>query len=167
MLPNPYENNPKHQEVYHCTEIVRKPLSGIVSGYHELPYILIAPEENEESKTVRIDGTIKVSPKFIISAQQLGEAFGEVFDPQTFSDDLEGRIFSFIFRRQRNVKLHSEHFRITQFDGAARDHLDRAHNELARREDVTTALIFGPRFDYYPISIDKFVNEVLDREFRI
>jgi len=29
--------------VFSETEIIRKPMTGIISGYHVLPYILVAP----------------------------------------------------------------------------------------------------------------------------
>ena len=59
--------NDELQEVYHKTDIRRKPLVGIVSGYHDLPYILVAPDDENTTHTIEINGKINVSPKFIIT----------------------------------------------------------------------------------------------------
>ena len=37
-----YSENEILQEVFSKTSILRKPITGIISGYHQLPYILIA-----------------------------------------------------------------------------------------------------------------------------
>ena len=78
------------KEIFHKTTIMRKPINGIVSGYHELPYIFIAPNEDNNLHSVEINGKINVSPKFIISSSMLNETFGNVFDPETFDKDLQG-----------------------------------------------------------------------------
>jgi hypothetical protein len=155
------------REVYARTDVLRKPLSGIVSGYHELPYILVAPDEENEEHTVQINGRINVSPRFVITAQQLAEKFGEVFDPATFNGELQGRLFSFAYHRNKNLKVENQQFEVRNFEERTQERLNRVHDELQREENVRTGLIFGPRFDYYPVSIDRFVNEILEREFKV
>ena len=162
-----YNQNPKLHKVFHTTKIVRKPISGIVSGYHELPYILVAPDEDNPSNSVEINGKINVSPKFIISPSTLQESFGDIFDPETFDKEIEGRLFSFAYSNRKNVKVESEYFSVQNFEENANDHLDRIHDQLLSQENIKTGLIFGPRFKYYPVSIDRFINEIIDREFRI
>ena len=49
----------------------------------------------------------------------------------------------------------------------ADDHLDRVHDTLLMQENIKTGLILGPYLKYYPISIDRFINEIIDREFRV
>jgi len=162
-----YNQNPKLNKVFHTTKIVRKPISGIVSGYHELPYILVAPDEDNPSSSVEINGKINVSPKFIISPSALQESFGDIFDPETFDNEIEGRLFSFAYSDKRNIKVESEYFSVKNFEENANDHLDRIHDQLLSQENIKTGLIFGPRFKYYPVSLDRFINEIIDREFRI
>ena len=159
--------NPLFQEIYHKTDILRKPISGIVSGYHELPYILVAPDDDNPSASLEINGKISVSPKFVISPHQLQETFGDVFDPETFSEDLQGRFFSFAYSNKRNVKVENEKFSIANIDERAEEVLTRIEDRLLSQENIKTGLIFGPKFKYYPISIDKFISEIVDREFRI
>ncbi|MBD3393547.1 MAG: hypothetical protein GF418_15545 [Chitinivibrionales bacterium] len=166
MMNDPYKNR-ELMEIYHKTAVVRKPVSGIVSGYHELPYILVAPDEQDPARSLQINGKINVSPKFVISPQQLGETFGEVFDPETFSEDLQGRLFSFAYSNKRNVKVESERFSITNHEEEAERHVDRVRDQLMMQENIKTGLILGPRFRYYPISLDRFISEIMDREFRV
>jgi hypothetical protein len=163
---NDRETNEVIRQVYAQTEILRKPISGIISGYHELPYILVSPDDENPSASVHINGQVYVSPKFVISPGMLGESFGEVFDPQTFDSEIQGRLFSFAYARKKNFKLENRKFEVRNVAEAARDHVNRVHDELMQQENLATALIFGPRFDYYPVSIDRFVNEIVEREFR-
>ncbi len=162
-----YIHNPKLRKIFNTTRILRKPISGIVSGYHELPYILIAPDDDNPSHSIEINGKINVSPKFIISTSSINDTFGEVFDPETFNEDIQGRLFSFAFSDKKNFKIKSEYFSLENYDEDPNDHIDRVHDQLLMQENIKTGLIFGPMFRYYPISIDRFINEIIDREFRI
>ncbi len=161
------EKDRQIKDVYHRTTVVRKPISGIVSDYHELPYILVSPDDKDPKYSIKVNGTIKVSPRFVITSDMLGEAFGEVFDPSTFDKDIEARLFSFAYSRRKNVKLENTDFGIATIEEPAREHVDRIHDELLRQENMRTGLIFGPVFKYYPVSLDRFISEILDREFRI
>jgi hypothetical protein len=162
-----YDKNQFLKDIFNKTDIVRKPISGIVSGYHELPYILIAPDEANESASVEINGKINVSPKFIITPNMLGETFGDVFDPETFDKELQGRMFSFTYTNKKNVKIESEYFNVQNFDEKPEEHLNRINDQLGSQENIRTGLIFGPKFKYYPVSLDRFINEIVDREFRV
>ena len=162
-----YEKNQFLKEIFNRTNILRKPISGIVSGYHELPYILVAPDESNESASVEINGKINVSPKFIITPSMLGETFGDVFDPETFDKELQGRMFSFTYTNKKNVKIESEYFNVQNFDEKPEEHLNRVNDQLGSQENIRTGLIFGPKFKYYPVSLDRFINEIVDREFRV
>jgi hypothetical protein len=159
--------NTELQEVYNKTDIIRKPISGIVSGYHDIHYILIAPNEENASQTVEINGKINVSPKFIISPGMLNDSFGTVFDPDTFDKQIEGRLFSFCYAGKRNLKIRNESFQIINFEESPEDHCNRINDQLMQQENTKTALIFSPKFQFYPVSIDRFISEILDREFRV
>ena len=34
------------KHIFDTTQVLRKPVSGIIAGYHVLPYILVGPQEN-------------------------------------------------------------------------------------------------------------------------
>jgi len=173
LLNNDYRSNESMRDVYDRTDIVRKPICGIVSGYHDLPYIMVAPAVEDGNRTVEVTGRICVSPKFVISMDSFSDTFGDVFDPETFDCAIEGRIFSFASGRGaeagpggRNVKVESRDFTMQRFDDSPGDYLERVSDLLMSREDTRTGLIFSPDFRYYPVSIDKFISEIVDREFR-
>jgi hypothetical protein len=155
------------KEIFNKTTIVRKPITGIVSGFHQLPYILIAPDENNDSHAIEINGKINVSPKFIISPSVMSESFGDVFDPETFDKDLQGRLFSFAYSNKKNVKIESEYFKIKNIEEKPDEYIKRVLDQLMGQENINTGLIFGPQFKYYPVSLDRFLNEIIEREFNV
>ena len=162
-----YEKNEMLREIFSKTSILRKPVVGIVSGYHELPYILVAPDESNESVTIEINGKINVSPKFIIAPGMLAESFGDVFDPETFDKEIQGRLFSFAYGNKKNLKVENEYFHVKNYEERPEEHITRVNDQLCMQENIRTGLIFGPKFKFYPVSLDKFINEIIDREFRV
>src|SRR5256886_16582497 len=56
------------RHVFDETRVVRKPLAGIITGYHVLPYILVGPEHDQPGRSVEVRGRIKVSPRLVIGA---------------------------------------------------------------------------------------------------
>jgi hypothetical protein len=162
-----YDENPRLKQVFYTTKILKKPISGIISGYHILSYILVAPDDSNPSYSIEINGKINVSPKFIISPSALSETFGDIFDPETFDKNIEGRLFSFAYKNNKNIRIENEYFSIKNYQENPNDHVERIHDKLLMQENITTGLIFGPHFKYYPVSIDRFINEILDREFRV
>jgi len=167
MLTNDYSSDSAMREVYEGTDIIRKPICGIVSGYHDLPYIMVASCRENAGRTAEISGQICVSPKFVISMGSFADTFGDVFDPETFDADIEGRIFSFARPGSRGVKVESRKFNLQYFDEPPHNYLERISDALMSREDTRTGLIFSPDFRYYPISMDKFISEIVEREFRV
>lgn len=160
-------NDETLREVFFKTNILRKPIRGIVSGYHELPYVLIAPNDENPSCSIEINGKINVSPKFIISPQNLNETFGELFDPSTFDSTIQGRLFSFAYSGNKQLKVENEYFKLHNYDEGAEDRLNRINDQLMEQENTRTGLIFSPKFHYYPISVDRYISEIIEREFRV
>ena len=160
-------NNELFKEIFFKTTILRKPITGIVSGYHQLPYIFVAPDENNDSHAIEINGKINVSPKFIITSNMLSESFGEVFDPETFDKDLQGRVFSFAYGNKKGIKIESEYFSIKNVEEKAEEYSRKVLDQLMGQENINTGLIFGPRSKYYPVSLDRFINDILEREFNV
>jgi hypothetical protein len=44
--------------------------------------------------------------------------------------------------------------------------IERALDELAQREVINTGVILSPNVRFYPVSLDRFITEILDQEFR-
>ncbi len=166
MTHDPFDSEILKQ-VFAETQVVRTPLTGIIQGYHILPYILVGPEERREHRSVEIRGKIRVSPRLVISPSVRGETYGELFrDPDVMDRTLVARIFSFFYTNKHNVALESEELKITRTDRDPAAQINRALEELARREIINTGVILCPDVRFYPVSIDRFITEILEREFR-
>jgi hypothetical protein len=153
------------RHVFDETRVVRKPLAGIISGYHVLPYILVGPEHDEPGRSVEVRGRIKVSPRLVIAPRSDAPTYGEVFGEQDLMHHgLVARIFS--FRYASRLQLESEDLRIQRHDREPARHMERVFEELARREVINTGLIVSPDVRFYPVSVDRFIREILDQEFR-
>jgi hypothetical protein len=154
------------KRVYEDTQVLRKPITGIVAGYHVLPYVLVAPDAQQSQHAVEIRGKIRVSPKLLLTPRHLGQTYEQLFDdPELMDRALVGRVFSFLYASRQNVQLEHEELRIAKMERDPRAQLDRALDELLRGEILDTGLIFAPDVKFYPISIERFLSEILDREF--
>jgi len=154
------------KHVFDGTEVLRKPITGIVTGYHVLPYILVGPIDEAGDHSVEIRGRIRVSPRLIISPRHLGQTYSELFqDPDIMDKTLVGRIFGFLYSTRPNVQLESDELKITRSARDARAQLEVALDQLMRGEILDTGLIFSPDVKFYPVSLERFITEILEREF--
>ncbi len=159
--------DPEHlKRIFEDTQVLRKPVTGIVTGYHVLPYVLVAPDAEQARRSVEIQGKIRVSPRLILSPRHLGQTYEQLFDdPELMDRALVGRVFSFLYAARHNVQLEQEGLRITHSERDPRSQIDRALDELMRGEILDTGLIFSPDVKFYPVSIERFITEILDKEF--
>ncbi|MGH7320135.1 MAG: hypothetical protein ACRELA_11000 [Candidatus Rokuibacteriota bacterium] len=152
------------RHVFEHTEVVRKPLSGIIAGHHVLPYVLVGPEQDQPGRAVEVRGRIRVSPRLVIGLGKDGPTYGEVFaESELMHRALVARVFS--FRYAPRLLLESEDLKIQRHDRDPQAHIERILEELARREVINTGVILSPEVRYYPVSIDRFIREILDQEF--
>jgi hypothetical protein len=155
------------KKIFAETQVIRTPLTGIIQGYHVLPYILVGPEEQREQRSVEIRGKIRVSPRLVISPSVRGETYGDLFrDPDIMDQTLVARVFSFFYTNRHNVSLENEELKVTKADRDPTSQVNRALEELTRREIINTGVILCPNIRFYPVSIDRFITEILEREFR-
>jgi hypothetical protein len=152
------------RHVFDETRIVRKPMTGIITGYHVLPYILVGAEGEHPGRSVEVRGRIKVSPRLVLGPGQ-GPTYGELFGDRELMDHrLVARVFS--FRYASRVALESEDLKISRQAREADSHVERVLEELAQREIINTGVIISPDPRFYPVSLDRFIREILDQEFR-
>ena len=153
------------RSVFEGTEVVRKPLTGIIAGHHVLPYVLVGPERDHPGRSLEVRGRIRVSPRLVIGVGGDGPTYGEVFgESELMHRALVARVFS--FRYAPRVLLESEDLRIQRQERDAQAQLERVLDELSRREVINTGVILSPDVRFYPVSIDRFIREILDQEFR-
>ena len=106
-----------------------------------------------------------MSPRLVIAAGGSGPTYGEMFKESELMDQrLVARVFS--FRYASRVALENEDLKIRRQTRDAQGHLDRVLEELTQREVINTGVIITPDVRFYPVSIDRFIREILDQEFR-
>jgi hypothetical protein len=155
------------KHLFDRTEILRKPVAGIIAGYHVLPYILVGPQENKPARAVEIRGKIKVSPRLVLAPGRAGQTYGDLFkDSELMDQTLVARVFSFMYSSKHQVTLESEDLSIQKMDRDPQAQIERALDELAQREVINTGVILAPNVRFYPVSLDRFITEILDQEFR-
>jgi len=183
----PGANPERMRRVYERTEIRRSPLTGIVHGFHTLPFSLVGPEDgdavpedaerpeadasppdNDPRGSVLLTGKISVSPKLILSMPHSPENFGDVFPEEAPYMDpaLTGRVFAFAVGKGRNLRIRNEHLSVESFADSDAILLERVLDDLDRSETINRAVIWCPEPRFYPISLEKFILSVLEREFR-
>jgi hypothetical protein len=174
-MPEFFENadQDRLKHIYKTTDIRRLPITGIVAGYHTLPFTLIGPnDENDTGKanpgSLKLTGKITVSPKLVLSISPTDERFADMFpESEPFMDkSIVARMFSFSTAYKKNYRIRNEHLSVEEFPDADRDLLNNVLNELSRAEIINMGVIWCPQPRFYPISLERFIASVLDREFR-
>lgn len=152
--------------IFEQTRVLRKPITNIVAGYHVLPYILVGPDVEMERRAVEIRGRIRVSPRLVIRPGSSGQTYGEVFGESEIMDQtLVARVFAFRYAARQQALIESEDLTIRPTEGDPGVRVERILDELRRTEILDTGLILSPDVKFYPVSIDRFLHEILDREF--
>lgn len=155
------------REVFAKTEVIRKPTFGIVSGYHELPYVCIGASFEPGRSTTRVRGRVHVSPRFVVRPRRLEPSYDEVFGRDNVDNQLVGRVFGFLGFRERPVECKSEHLELSHLDASVDRVLSEVLDEIERYEDITTGVIITPNSRYYPVSIERFIAGILADEFSV
>jgi len=164
----PDRDDPEYlKHLFDTTEILRKPVSGIIAGYHVLPYILVGPQEDRPARSVEIRGKIKVSPRLVLAPGRAGQTYGDLFkDSELMDQAIVARVFSFLYSSRHQVTLESEDLNIQRSDREPHLQAERALDELAQREIIDTGVILAPNVRFYPVSLDRFITEILEQEFK-
>lgn len=159
-------DSPLFREIFEETEILRKPTTGFVAGYHVLPYILLGRSLREADNVVEIRGKINVSPKFVISPEHLGPTYGELFGSEEIDEAIVGRIFAFAYLKKHQVNIQSDELAVTKIEKGLESAIASVLDELERKEIINTGVIITPNIRFYPISIEKLILKILDCEFQ-
>lgn len=161
------------KHIYKTTDIRRLPITGIVSGYHTLPFTLVGPnDETDGGKanpgSLKLTGKIMVSPKLLLTLSPNDERFTDMFpEAEPFMDkSIVARMFSFSTAYKKNYRIRNENLSVEEFPDADRDLLNTVLNELSRAEIINMGVIWCPQPRFYPISLERFIASVLEREFR-
>lgn len=153
--------------IYQQTVIIRRPTYGIVSGYHELPYVCLGHGAAEGFRTTRVQGKIQVSPRFIIRPPQYEPSYAEIFGEEHVDAGLSGRIFGYLGFKDKLIECKSDFLNVEHSKDSIDVVLSQTMDDLERREDITTGVIVTPNPRYFPVSVERFISSVLDDEFRV
>ncbi len=159
--------NREMREIFEQTRVVRRPRYGIISGYHELPYICLGRGVDLDKETTEIRGKIHVSPRFVIRPAYLEPSYRDIFGEENMDRELAGRIFGFLGFREKPVECKSEYLQVRHLDENVEDVLGKVLDEMERMEDIVTGVIVTPASRYYPISIERFIASILEDEFSV
>jgi len=160
-------NHDEMRAIYERTQIIRRPRHGIISGYHDLPYVCLGVTGEMEDETLKVQGKVHVSPRFLITPQQLGPSYAEIFGEENVDASLTGRVFGFLGFQGRPVECESEHLMVERLERDAERVLDDVIDQLERTEDIKTGVIFTPSSRYYQVSVERFIASILDDEFSV
>jgi hypothetical protein len=164
-MPTDWDDPEFLQHVFDETNVLRKPLRGIITGYHVLPYILVGAQHDQPGRSVEVRGRIKVSPRLVLTPNREGPTYGELFGEHELMDQrIVARIFSFKYAGR--VSLESDDLKIQRQERDVPSHVERVLEELSRREVIDTGVIVSPDARFYPVSVDRFIREILEQEFR-
>ncbi|MCX5757604.1 MAG: hypothetical protein NTU83_03680 [Candidatus Hydrogenedentes bacterium] len=158
-------SGPEMHEIFRRTEIIRRPTYGIVSGYHELPYVCLGEACKRGFITTEVRGRVQVSPRFVLRPSHFNPTYGEVFGEENVDRGLTGRMFGFLGFRDRPVECKSEYISVKHLEESIEATLAATLDELDRREDITTGVIITPNSHYYPVSVERFIATILEDEF--
>lgn len=155
------------REIYRQTQIIRRPTYGIISGYHDLPYVCLGTSVEPRHTTTQVKGKVHVSPRFIIRPSHLEPSYAEIFGEDNVDEALTGRLFGFLGFKGKPVECKSDHLEVKHLDASVDRVLSETLDELERQEDITTGVIITPNSRYYPVSIERFIASVLEDEFSV
>lgn len=154
------------RDIYKRTIILRTPTYGIIKGYHELPYICVGEALESASGSMRVRGRIHVSPQFVIKPKQYSSSYSDIFGEDDVDTEIAGRMFGFWGFPNRPVECSSEHLKLSHEPNTLDEMIGKCLDELERMEDITTGLILAPESKYYQISLERFIAEIIEDEFR-
>lgn len=159
-------NGPELKEVFNQTVIVRKPRFGIISGYHELPYVCIGESWEPARRTTLVRGKVQVSPQFVIRPSHYNPSYEDIFGEEHTDSALLGRMFGFLGFKDRPVECRSEYLELQHIDASIDRVLSTELDQLERREDITTGVLISPNAQFFPVSVERFISSILEEEFR-
>ena len=152
------------KKVFQETDILKKPIHRIISGYHRLPYILIGHSVSDSKKTTEVRGNIHVSPRIIIHPGEMGQTYGEIFGEDTIEPAIVARLFGFLYLKERATRFSCEDLIIHELELPLHKVIESILDELARKECIDTGVIRSPDVGIYPVSVDRYIKEMLDKE---
>jgi len=137
-----------------------------------LNYLVLAPSVENDVQTIRWDGSVKVSPRLTISADEHASINLRDFYGSQDKVPRELRDISIAFRSaylQLDQGVHRQHIGqgLEEAVGMVRGIFERITDHRSKSlEFENNALIIAPNEFVWPVSIIKYVSEVIGQDFR-
>lgn len=160
-------NQHEIKALFDRTVVVRQPRYGIVSGYHELPYVCLGEAIESGHQTTEVRGKVQVSPRFVLRPPHLEPSYEEIFGAEHTARPIAGRMFGFMGFRGRPVECKSEFLEVSHSAASIDRALSEVLDRLERMEDITTSVLISPNPAYFPVSIERLIAAVLEDEFNV
>ena len=80
---------------------------------------------------------------------------------------LVGRVFSFLYSGRSQIQLENDELKIQNVNSDPKSFLNRAMDDLMRKEIIDTGIILSPDAKFYPVSLERYIYEILDQEFGV
>jgi len=157
----------KETEIY--TRIGSKLLANEVTV---LNYLVLAPSVESELQTIRWDGSVRVSPRLTISADEhasinLADFYGSQDRIPQDLKDISIAFRSAYLHLDKDVQRQFIARRLDEAIGMVRNIFERITDHRSRSlEFENNALIVAPNEFVWPVSIIKYVTEVVGQDFR-
>jgi hypothetical protein len=155
------------KSLFDRTVVIKQPRFGIVSGYHELPYVCLSRAIKSGFQTTEVRGKVQVSPRIVLRPSHFEPSYEEIFGSEHTSSAIAGRLFGFLGFRGRPVECKSEFLQVSHSDAPVERVLAETLDRLERTEDITTSVMISPNAAYFPISVERLISTVLEDEFNV
>lgn len=162
-----HSSNRLLRAIYDQTRIVRRPTYGIITGYHEVPFVVLGESHEPGRTSTRIRGKIRVSPQLLLRPPSAEARYDDIFGEEQVDEVLVGRVFGFLGFRGRPVECTSDHLEVAHHDRSVELLLEEVLEDIEYREDITVGVVVTPDTRYYPVSIERLIASILDDEFRL
>jgi hypothetical protein len=161
------------EKIFNETEIRVRIGSKLLSDKETvLNYLVLAPSVENEVQTVRWDGSVRISPRLTISADEhasinLTDFYGTDDKVPSYLQDVSIAFRSAYLHLEKGVQRQHIARGLDETIGAVRNIFDRiTDHRSSSLEFENNALIIAPNEFVWPVSILKYVSEVVGQDFR-
>ena len=137
-----------------------------------LNYLVLARSAESDNLTIRWDGAVRISPRMTIAADEhasfnMGDLFGEDEDVPPVMQNLAIVFRSAYLHLDKGVQRQHVSQSLDEAIGSVKNLFDRITSHRSRElGNQNNALIIAPSEFAWPVSVMKYVSEVVGKDFR-
>jgi len=161
------------EKIFRETEISIRIGSKLFSNEETiLNYLVLAPSKENKSQTIRWDGSVRVSPRLTIAADEyasinIKEFYDEDEKIPAYLNDLAVVFRSAYLHLDKGVERQHIPQGLDEAIQLVSNIFDRITSHRSRSQGFeNNALIIAPNEFVWPVSVIKYVSEVVGKDFR-